>query len=461
MRAVVYLRQSVDRSGEELGISRQREDARKLAELRGWELAAEHVDNDMSAAGKRIRPGFESVLSDVTSGRAEVVIAWDMTRITRNARDRLRLIEAGKAAGTTVAFVRGTDLDLSTPAGRLTADILGSVAQHEIEQKSDRQRRAIEQAARDGRRIGGRRPFGYEADGMTIREGEADAVRRGFDAVLHGVPPAAVARDWNAAGLITPQGHPWSGQSVGGVLLNPRYAGIRAMGRGTGSRKTWDEIAPARWPELVSEETFRAVGAILRAPERRTAGRRGRRLLTGVAACGVCGARVHAGATAARSGGHGTYRCSESMGHVTRRADPVDEYVNGVIVERLRRLDAHLLLAERPDLGQLAREAGAVRARLEELGTAFAEGEIDRRTLVAGSERLRARLAELEARQAVSGRSDVLGALVGAQDVEAAYRALDTDRQRLVIDLLVTVRLMPPGRGTRIFRPETVQIEWR
>ena len=55
-----------------------------------------------------------------------------------------------------IALVRGSDIDMSTPAGRLSADILASVARHEIEQKADRQRRAVEQAVEP--RPSGRRP---------------------------------------------------------------------------------------------------------------------------------------------------------------------------------------------------------------------------------------------------------------------------------------------------------------
>ena len=33
--------------------------------------------------------------------------------------------------------------------------------------------------------------------------------------------------------------------------------------------------------------------------------------------------------------------------------------------------------------------------------------------------------------------------------------------ERLVIDTLAEVRIHPPGRGARTFRPETVNIEWR
>ena len=46
-------------------------------------------------------------------------------------------------------------------------------------------------------------------------------------------------------------------------------------------------------------------------------------------------------------------------------------------------------------------------------------------------------------------------------DVRAVWEALSTDRQRVVIDAPMIFKVMPPGRGTTTFRPETVIIEPR
>lgn len=474
---IIYLRQSQDRTGEELGVSRQREDARKLAEVRGWRIVAEHVDNDTSAAGKRTRPGFEAVLSAVADGLATCVVAWDMTRLTRNSRDRLRLLELGKRHGLTVAFVRGTDLDLSTPAGRLTADILGSVAQHEIEQKSDRQRRAALQAAEQGRRIGGRRPFGYDSDGMTVREAEAAAVVSGFKAVLAGVPLGRIAAQWNDRGLLTPQtkrdGSPsaWAAQTIRPVFLNPRYAGLRShvTERMLDSMNPRDArlkgiVGPAAWEPLVSEETWRAAVEILTDPSRAKLPRSGRGLLTGIALCGVCGATVHRGAAPARNGrpGHATYRCRASLGHVGRAVQPVDEYVSDLVIHRLQSPDAaqRLVAYTRPDTGKLRQEARALRIRLDSLAGLLADGVLTEAGVRRESAKLRAKLTDVETAQAAAGRVDVLGQLVGAPDVQAAWEGLEVDRRRVVVETLMTVTLLPPGRGTRTFRLESVVIDW-
>lgn len=497
VNAVIYLRQSQDRAGEELGITRQREDALTLAKARGLRVVREHIDNDLSASGRRHRPGFEALLSDVGSGNASVVIAWDLTRLTRNARDTLRLLEAGQKSGTTLALCRGSDMDLSTPSGRLMAGVLAQVAQHEIDQKSDRQRRAALQAAEQGRRIGGRRPFGYELDGMTIRETEASAIRDAYTAVLEGVPLSQVARDWNALGLYTPQAardgsrSPWEGQTVRQTLLNPRYAGLRSHVTDRIREQHPDPrkariagiIGQAAWDGLVSEDVWRAVVEMVTDPARSTPGRTPQALLTGVALCGrpgdkvltdrdgqevarVCGHTVHRGGASPASGGrYPTYRCSGPVEHLVRKAEPVDEWIGMVVVERLSRPDARKLLERNtgPDVKVLRREVKALRERLDGLAALLADDVLTEAGVRRESARLKAKIAETELALADHGRADILGPLVLAEDTQAAWDALkgDTARQRLIVDTLMTVALYSTGRGTRVFRPETVEIIWR
>ncbi|MEV2240465.1 recombinase family protein [Micromonospora sp. NPDC049891] len=477
---MIYLRQSIDRTGDELAVQRQRKDARRLARQRGWSIEAEYTDNDISAAGKRARPGFEAVLAALEGGQAQAVIAWDMTRLTRNARDRLRLLEIGRRREVVVSFVRGSDLDLGTPAGRLTADILGSVAQHEIDQKADRQRRAAAQAAEQGRRIGGRRPFGYAQDGVTINEAEADAIRDAYAALLSGASLGSIARDWNERGLCTPQarrdGSPslWTAQTVRPVLLNPRYAGLRAhvtekaleaAGGNPRKARLASVVGAAAWPALVPESTWRAAKDLLTDVGRTNPPRGGRALLTGLALCGVCDAPVHAGAAPARGGRQErrTYRCSASYGHVGRAALPVEVYIRDLIIARLSRDDAEDLLVDpnRPDVDALRVELSTLRTRRKSIVSLVADGTFTEDEARAQITVLTRRAAEVEAALSDAGRVNVLGPLVGAADPAAAWDALDTERQRAVVDALMKVRLLPPGRGTRTFRPESVVIAWR
>lgn len=464
VNAIVYLRISSDRTGLEAGVSRQREDCLQRCAERGWTVASVETDNDISATSGKRRPGFDAVLKAVEDGSASVVVAWAVDRLQRSRRDEARLYEACQRRGVLLSLVKGADLDFSTAAGRFVADSLGSVARMEVEMKSERQQRAQLQSAQAGKRSTGRRPFGYEDDGMTIRENEAAAILDGYRAVLSGVPLGEIARDWNRRGLTTGQQRrgkhmgepsPWRRDSVRHVLLNPRNAGHRAY--------KGEIVAKALWPEVVDESTYRAAVAVLTDPGRRRTPAGGKALLTGVALCGVCGngSTVHSGGT--RYKGVPSYRCSATTGHFGRRADPVDDYVSKVVVDRLTRPDAHDLLIDRhlPDLDVLRERAVAIRSRLDTLASDFADGVLTASQLRTATERLRANLADAEAKMADAGRVDILGPLVAAADVRSAWDAMSTARQRAVIDTLMTVTIQPPGRGVRNFDPETVRIEWK
>lgn len=478
-RAATYLRISADRGGEGYGVERQREDCSELVESRGWTSVATYTENDTSADGRKPRPQFRALIHAIRALEVDVVVAWSLDRLTRTARDRLDLVEACRDTNVMIALVRGTDMDPSTPGGRLTIGVLGEVAQHEIDQKSDRQSRAMEQAAADGRWVGGRRAFGYEADGVTPRPREAVVIQAAFAALVAGESLRGIARDWNAAGFTTGQSpwrhtgigvngfSPWRADSVRRVLRNPRYAALRAH-RGT-------IVGPAKWPGIVDEATWRAAQTHLDHPARSTGGpgAMAKHFLSGLASCAACGMLVHGGGA---KHGKPVYRCRSTQQlpdqrpvvegtHVNRLAAPVDDYVTEVIVARLSRPDARQLLVdeESPDVAGLQEEALALQARQEELAREFGAASDDplpAREYRAMRAPLSEKLRRIEAQIADAGRVNVLGDLVGVRDVQAAWDRLGFDRRRSVLRILAGVRLHAVGRGTRTFRPDTVDIVW-
>ena len=453
MRTIIYTRQSFDRQGEGAAVARQLEDCRNLATLRGWSVVAEHQDNDRSAAGSASRPGFEAVLADLKAGRADAVIAWNLDRLTRNRRDSVRLIETSQEASATIAVVRGSDLDMSTPAGRMTADILASVARNEIEVKSDRQRRANQQRAEAGLPPrGGRRPFGYSQDGMTIIEDEAALIRSGFDTVLAGGSLSSVARTWNQTSTTTAGGR-WTASTVRRLLASPRYAGLRAyegkiLGQGV-------------WPAIVDEATYRAAVAVFEDPARSTVKDRSiKYTLTRIAKCGKCGAPMATGRTQHKVR---TYQCAEHK-HLAVKAQDVDEYVHALVLARLAREDAADLVQPAPgvDLPALRTEANALRARLDEAARLFAAGTINGAQLSRINTDVEAALDEVNAKIAAAGQRDVLSRFVDVEDVAQVWERLDVMTKRAVIEALFSrITLLSPGRGARTFRPENVEVAWR
>lgn len=461
-RVAVYLRQSQDRDGTGYGIDRQRDDVMKLVAAQSWTVTAEFVDNDVSALSRKPRPAFNEMMRRVDAGEFDVIAARHMDRLLRRLAEFEFVLERCQKTGT--AIVSAADgVDTSSDGGRLVARILSSVAQGEVERKSARQRSAVLQAASQGRWVGGRRAFGYEVDGVTIREAEAALIRQGYADILAGESLAEVARRWAAAGSVTSQGKPWARHAVKDVLTNPRHAGLRRH-RATEDRSMIRQnpeigiTGKAEWLGTVDESTWRAAVRVLCDPGRYRPARGGKGLLTGLAICGVCEQTVHRGGGA--HAGVPTYRCT-SGAHVARKSEPVDEYVTEVAIGRLTQSDAaQLWTAEQPDASGLMVEADILRQELAGIDQDRTDGLIDRVRWRAMNERVTRRLDEVRAQIAAAGTTSPL-AIVASDDVRGAWLALSVAQRRNIVAALMTPVLHLPGRGTRTFRPETVEIRWK
>lgn len=458
-RAAIYTRISDDSTMQREGVERQAEDARTLAKARGFEVVEVIEDNDRSAAGKVERPGFERLLQLIEARAIDVVIAWNYDRITRNRRDQLRLMEAGQEAEIWISLVRGSDIDMSTPSGRLSADILASVARNEIDNKSDRQKRANLQRATHGQKAnGGRRSFGYDLD-MTVRWDEAEMVVKGYEWFLAGVALKEIARRWNDAGFSTPQNKrgtkepsQWAGDTVRRCLMKPLYAGLlvyKGQDFGTGN-----------WTPLVNVETWSDAQAVFKDPSRKPVHGE-QKLLSGVARCGMCGSTVHC-----RGGktGLGVYSCSGPIKHLTRKREPIDEFVRAHMIERLSLPDAAELFTPEDGTSRRAitRRLAEIDDKLNKLAGWFADGTLPAKGVETQSLQMRAERAKLEAQLHTTDPIIAQGrTLATAADVEAAWDALPVNTQRQLIDRLMVVWIDRPVRGARSFDPSTVRIEWR
>jgi len=393
------------------------------------------------------------MLGDIEAGQVDAVVAWASDRLHRRLDDLVEFVTLVEHRGTAVATVKSGDVDLGTPHGRLVARILGSVAQGEVEQKGERQRRANQQRADAGVPRFTRRPYGYSPDGRRLDRAEAAVVRKAAREVLAGTSLMDVTRRLNAAGKVTSTGGPWTVTTLRRVLTSPRLAGLNVY-RG-------EVVGKGDWAALLNEDTHRAVVSLLGDPSRRTATTNVRKyLLSGLVRCGKCGGPMYASLAGSPTASWMVYRCR--IQHLARRLDLVDEVVNAVVVERLSRPDAPGLLVDdqAEDPAALRDEAVALRGRLEEAASLFAAGELTGEQLRLITARVRGDLHAVEARQPSTGRSEVLGELLLAGDVATAWGQVPRSRRRAVIDILMEVSVLPAGKGAR-FDPERIKFKWR
>lgn len=458
-RAAIYTRISRDRVGAGLGVDRQEQDCRELAQRLGLTVQAVYSDNDISAYSGKPRPRYRAMLDAVTDHQVDTIVCWHLDRLTRSMRDLEDIADLCDSHGVTVSTVTAGDVDLATATGKMLARIIGATARGEVEHAQERMRRAKEQVRASGGYTGGRRPFGYEPGGMLIREAEAAAVRDIATRLLIGESLNSVTAALNSGPVPTSTGGRWSAKAVRDVMLRPRNAGIVSH-RGA-------EVGPARWPPLLETDTWRAVHQLLTDPVR-GAGRPGhpaKYLGSGLYRCGVCSSVLFV-SLASGSGRRRwqVYRCRATRAHIGRKVDPVDDWVIAHVHDRLARGDLPWRAAD-PGEVQRLRVAQETQVRLlAGVDEAYADQAITDEQWRRTSARIQARLDEVSAALDLIATPGPIGTMTVGQVLEH-WPNLPLATRKAVVDAVCTVTIQPAPRGRQpgggYFDPSTIDIAWR
>ena len=108
----------------------------------GWASARTRYDDGGFSGGNMERPALQHLLTDIRTGRIEIVVVYKVDRLTRSLADFARLVEIFDAQG--VSFVSVTQhFNTTNSMGRLTLNVLLSFAQFEREVTGERIRDKI------------------------------------------------------------------------------------------------------------------------------------------------------------------------------------------------------------------------------------------------------------------------------------------------------------------------------
>ncbi len=139
------------------------------------------------------RKGWKALEADVEAGRIGKIVVWRLDRLGRTASGLTKLFDALTARKVTLVSIKD-GLDLATPAGRLMANVLASVAQYETEVRAERVLAGLAVARAKGKRLGG----SMKGRRITVTQEQVDSVKRHH---REGMKPARIAR---AVGLSRP-----------------------------------------------------------------------------------------------------------------------------------------------------------------------------------------------------------------------------------------------------------------
>ena len=420
--AYLYVRQSTLRQVLENTESTQRQYALKQhAVSLGWPLdriVVIDTDQGQSGASAADREGFKRLVTEVSLGRAGIVLGLEVSRLARNSMDWHRLLEICALSDTLILDEDGV-YDPAHFNDRLLLGLKGTMSEAELHVLRARLQGGIRNKARRGE-LFIRPPMGfvYTTEGkMEIDPDQQvqQAVRLLFETFRRTGSAMATVKHFADQELKFPrrvhtgpnQGEvTWAGlehSRVLRILHNPRYAGAFVYGR-THMRKTLDgdyvvqHVPREEWEVLIRQahagyidwdeyeqnqrrlrDNCQAYGA----DRRRSPPREGPALLQGLLICGRCGKRM----TVRYHSRHGhlvpDYLCQREgiehgepvCQHVPGAA--IDEKVGELLVEALTPVTIDVALAVQGELQTRLEEAD--RLRQQQVERARYEAELARR----------------------------------------------------------------------------------
>jgi DNA invertase Pin-like site-specific DNA recombinase len=137
--------------------SKNQDTKSQLPDLERWAAAQEEPVKwykDKFTGKTMDRPGWSKLDADIHASKVSRVVCWRLDRLGRTAKGLTALFEdlQDRKVGL-VSLKEG--LDLSTPAGRLMAHVLASVAQYETEVRAERIMAGQAAARAAGKKWGG------------------------------------------------------------------------------------------------------------------------------------------------------------------------------------------------------------------------------------------------------------------------------------------------------------------
>ena len=188
------------------GLEDQRQLIAAECERRAWRLLRTYEDANGASGRNLRRPALTEALTELSEGRASVLVASKLDRLSRSVLDFASLMAQAESEHWSIV-VLDVNVDTSTPSGSLMANVVAAFAEYE--------RRLISQRTKAGLAV-------KKAEGVVIGRPRTvpDEVRTHIASLrAQGLSYPAVANALNDEGVPTGQGGVrWYASTVRAVL---------------------------------------------------------------------------------------------------------------------------------------------------------------------------------------------------------------------------------------------------
>lgn len=318
--AALYMRLSKDDDGEEesVSITTQRKMLRAYASENHYTVYSEYADDGISGTTFD-RPGFKRMIRDIETGKVNMVITKDLSRLGRDYIMTGQYTEIYFPSKKVRYIAINDGYDSESPYTDV-APFKNIINEMYARDTSKKIRSAFVTRMKDGSFVGAFAPYGYMRDPedkhhLILDDTAADVVREIYQKAADGIPPVDIARELNRRHIPTPleyrqhqqvsedaadfsKRRGWTSSTLVKMLHNIVYLGHMAQGKTTkisfksdvtvnNPREAWYIVENTHEP-LVTQETF---DMACRRSKLRTCAQKGvfQNVFSGIAKCADCG----------------------------------------------------------------------------------------------------------------------------------------------------------------------------
>lgn len=471
--AYLYIRQSsMKQVIENVESTKRQYGLRTRATALGWaddQIVVIDSDQGESGASAAWREGFQRLVTDVSMGRAGIVMGLEVSRLARNNADWHRLLEICALANTLILDEDGV-YDPASFNDRLLLGLKGTMSEAELHVIKARLRGGILNKVRRGEyRCPLPTGLVYDEAGDVTLDPDSqirETIAHFFETFSRVGSACQTVKAFRDEALLFPSRlrngettifRPLTVSTAIRTLHNPRYAGAYAYGRRRYSRTVdgkkkvkrqresneWTACIPEAHPGYISWDRFHENLKLLESNgrgyevARASPPREGVALLQGLAVCGRCGRHLRTRYAARRGKLEAWYVCDRAHGDrgepncQSIAGPPIDQAIGALIAEQMTPAAIELTLEIRREIEARYEEADRLRSRAIERARIEAELAQRRFMLVDPSNRLVADTLE-------AGWNDKLRALSKAREDRELARRQD----ELVLDNTLRERLV-------------------
>jgi site-specific DNA recombinase len=216
------------------------------------------------------RPEFQKLLSDIRSGHVNMVLATELSRLSRSIKDFCEIWELFKKYNVGFVTLRES-IDTSNAAGQMMVFNLINFAQYERMQTAERISANWASRAKRGLWNGGSIPLGFDRNpkspGELLRnDEEAKQVKTIFETFLKMGSVRKTCLELSKQGVFSKHytnkhgidkgGKHITVMSLQGLLTNRAYLGLREIDK---KKPGETQVVKASWPALIEADLFKQV----------------------------------------------------------------------------------------------------------------------------------------------------------------------------------------------------------